>query len=184
VIPLGVVVPYLFGWRLNGGAWSAVSPVVALLYFGYWAFSNVKNLPDMRGDRRIGLRSIFARGKRVVRLLFASPYLLIGGLVAAGLLPAKFLWSMLTVPGAVLLFLLVARSRTPLERNAVYQVGFLYAHAFLTVLLLADHPSAAGFAAGLVLVGGRVLVTAMRLDRRMFPTDPPVARTGRALLRG
>jgi len=178
VIPVGVVVPFLFGWMFNGRSWQSVDPVIFLLYYVYFAFSNVKNLPDTRGDALIGLRTIFTRpGKRFIRLVFLSPYLVIAVLVSFGVVGPPYLWTLVLLPGALVLLLFVARARTLEEKTCVYQAGFLYAHAFLICVLLIYCPTGPGVLAAVLLFGGRLLVTALKLDRRLIQPDLSVSRT-------
>ena len=68
------------------------------------------------------------------------------------------------------------------ERICVYQAGFLYAHAFLACLLLIYYPTWQGLVAATLLVGGRVLVTEFKLDRRLLQPDLSVSRTLLGLL--
>ncbi|MEX0800830.1 MAG: UbiA family prenyltransferase [Dehalococcoidia bacterium] len=158
------------GWDL-GHSFSDLPVVIGVCVYIEIVTNFFKDLPDVRGDERVGAPGLFSVRGRWVRsalLLWItlSPYLLIGGLVGVDVLPERFLLAGVTLPVAVLLAVLAERADTEDTWIVTYELAFLYLHAVLVFLFVLDSPGAAAVAAGAALVTSRWLAIYLGLAPR------------------
>lgn len=165
---------------LSGWAWHqpvADMPVegwVLTYFMGVTVFS--KDLPDTKGDERVNASSIFsidtkARLRAALAFVYLSPYVVIVGLVLAGLIPVRLLAMGALLPVGIW-FTLAADSIRSLEAKvAAYQVAFVYGHLFLLVLFVLSVPTRSAVLAALALGAVRMATLALRLDPRLVEPD-------------
>jgi 4-hydroxybenzoate polyprenyltransferase len=143
VIAWAFFLGYMWGWQWNapGAEVPAVAWVVTY-FFGITAI--LKDLPDTRGDEQVHAASIFSITSRPLHLaavlfVYASPYLLLVGLVAEGILPPRFLTAcLLILPAAAVLWL--GERAEGLGAIVVYEFAFFYVHVFFLLLFVLDNP--------------------------------------------
>ena len=140
-----VVFPFLAGWSMARPL-GDVSPLVLVFGISFFAYANMKNLPDESGDRAAGVRTLFTvlsrgRGERLLLALLLIPYLVLAGLIAAGRVEPRLLLLLGFLPVPFLLVLDVRRSRTVAEKERVHAWAYLYQMVFLTAGLLLYEPT-------------------------------------------
>jgi hypothetical protein len=140
----------LAGWMYghtngDGSAREAALCSALLLGFGV-TLVGWKDLPSLEGDARVGYTSLYWRvvaGRHAVaraRMVLALPLLGIVVLVAAGLLPARYLLLLLLSPLALAAATVIARARTLTERQAAREFGTMYLLASMNAGLVVLYP--------------------------------------------
>lgn len=136
----------------------------------------LKDLPDAQGDRVVRAGGIFtlrraAAREAILALVYLTPYVLLGALVAAGSLPARTLVLLALLPGALWLMSAGNRAGTLHERLAVYQLVFLYVHGWSLLLFVTYVGTQAAAILAAALFGARILAVALGLDPRFVEPD-------------
>jgi 4-hydroxybenzoate polyprenyltransferase len=178
---------YLYAWTFNASVLD-VSPVIWVLTYFFAVTCFVKDLPDVEGDEAVGAAGIFSiRGRlaRAAALLFIyfSPYVLVVALVAAGVLPLRFL-AMLVLAGAgVLVMVFGERASSHDAAIVVYELAFLYVQLFFLALLLLDVSTTAAIVAAVLLFVARLIAVGLGLEPRFVDDDFSWRRSLRAAAR-
>jgi 4-hydroxybenzoate polyprenyltransferase len=166
---------YASAWTFNEPLDEISSTVWVLTYF-FGVTSLIKDLPDVAGDEAVGAAGVFSlhseRMRRVsLTFIYFSPYVLVVLLVAASVLPARFLLLLTLAAAGVALMVWGERARTPHMMLAAYELAFFYVHAFFLFLFLLDTPTTAAFVAAIALFTGRLVAVALGLDPRLVERE-------------
>jgi len=173
---------YIVGWAWNQPtlAWNHIflniSPAIWLLIYFYFATCFIKDLPDVRGDERVGAPGIFSIRRHWVRkglLLFVylSPYLLTYTLVISGVLPPRFSSLFSLIPLGLVVMIVGERATTIDTMIVAYEFVFVYVHLFFLVLFLLDTPSGQAFLIAILLFAARTLSVYLQLAPRFVEPD-------------
>ena len=169
---LVVALSFISGWVINEPL-STLSPLLILLTYFFLAYGTIKNFPDAAGDRASGVKTIYSLfGERkaivIASALLFSPYLLLTSMLAAEILPAKYVVCYLFLP---VLFLLVGkklRDRSVAEREATHVLGFFYQITFFLVTLVVYHFSPAMLGAAVIMFLLCALSDYYQIDSRPY----------------
>jgi 4-hydroxybenzoate polyprenyltransferase len=171
-----VILPFVAGW-VAARPIGELSPIVAVFGLSFYGYANLKNLPDASGDRAAGVRTLFnsyspAFTCRFVLAAMASPYVLLAALMAAGLLPLRYVFAL---PLAALPFWLVRRisgARSLNQKEVVHAFGFFYQISSLMVLLALYNPSGETLLTLLSLLTAAACVEGLGIDSRPYRRKP------------
>ena len=148
-------------------------PLLVLLTCFFLAYGTIKNFPDAAGDRASGVKtiySIFSERKAIViaSALLLSPYLLLTSMLAAEILPAKYVVCYLFLPVLFLMVRKKLRDRSVAEREATHVLGFFYQITFFLVTLVVYHFSPAMLGAAVIMFLLCALSDFYRIDSRPY----------------
>ncbi len=137
---------FLGGMSINGSI-DIFNPFLLLCTYFMFAYGAVKNLPDYHGDKRANIKTsatVFPTIRDAIvfssALLF-TPYLLLVGLVIAGVLGTIYLFDL----GFCIILSLIIRemklTMTPEGLEKAHTIGFFYAISFLMFTLVLMAPT-------------------------------------------
>ncbi len=167
---------FLGGMSINGSI-DIFNPFLLLCTYFMFAYGAVKNLPDYHGDKRASIKTsatVFPTiGDAIVfsSVLLFTPYLLLIGLILAGVLGTIYLFDL---GFCVILSLIIREMRltmTPQGLEKAHTIGFFYAISFLMFTLVLMAPTL--FTLG-VVVGAyswTLLVSKVNVDSRAEKRD-------------
>lgn len=168
----GVTVPFIGGWVIVEPVWT-VSPVLLVVAWFFFAYGTLKNLPDIEGDRASGTVTFFtmfsrSRAALLSGALLASPYLLLLGLILAGVLEPRYLITFLFVPLLAWVVYRTARAATPEAREATHALGYLYQLGFFLTLLLLYYTSPLTILSAAIIAIVGIGADALQIDSRPY----------------
>lgn len=181
-----VVLPFVAGWSMAAPILE-VTPLVLVFGLSFLAYANLKNLPDEAGDRAAGARTLFTAmstggsGRLLLLLLCLLwlPFLLLAGLVAAGLVAPRCLLLLVFLPGPLVLLRGIRRAVTEAEKEGVHALAYVYQMGFFTAGLVVYEPTVAAASVVTALALGSLTFEALGVDSR----PRGLARLWRALWR-
>jgi 4-hydroxybenzoate polyprenyltransferase len=159
------------------GSISLLNPVFLLVTYFMLTYGTVKNLPDYFGDKKAGTRTTATVFRSIIdavrfsTILLFTPYLLLVGLVATGLLAPIYLADL---GMAVILTIIVARmlkSKSSQEFEKTHTIGFFYAISFLLFTLVLASPTLASIVIILSAYLWTLLVSRVSMDSRVEKRD-------------
>jgi len=140
-----VSLPFLAGLVLAGA--SLLNPLLILLGSFMFAYGTVKNIPDVPGDNRAGLKTIAtvsASLKKTVEtsaLLLLIPYMVLSAMVALNILSPIYLLNMIFLPFLAYWALKNTRTSNLVKLEQLHTFGFIYAVSFILFNLVLTYPS-------------------------------------------
>lgn len=169
-IACGPTFAFAGGWALQRSLLDLPS-VVVLLFAAQGINTLLKDVPDVDGDRRMGVRTLFTsvapkRLRTLLPVLWTLPYLLAASGVLVGSWPPRYLaiWALWPVAIAVARSPLVVRSQA--ERELVRELAQVYASAWVVVNLVLFAPRASTYVACALGVALYLVVLLAGVDRR------------------
>ena len=105
-------------------------------------------------------------------MLLFSPYLLLAGLLTAGLLAPKYLACYLFVPVLCLMVRKKLRDKSVAEREATHVLGFFYQITFFLVALSVYYPTPGTLLAAVLLFFLCALSDYYKIDSRPYDLRP------------
>ncbi len=167
---------FLGGMSINGLI-DIFNPFFLLCTYFMFAYGAVKNLPDYRGDKRASIKTsatIFPTIRDAVivgSVLLFTPYLLLVGLVFAGVVGTIYLLDL----GFVVILSLIIRemslTMTPEGLEKAHTIGFFYAISFLVFTLVLMSPTLLTLVIVLGAYAWTLLVSKVKVDSRAERRD-------------
>jgi 4-hydroxybenzoate polyprenyltransferase len=163
---------FLGGWILGGDSIANVPNVLFVVIYAIFAFSIIKDLPDIHGDRAIGsttLYSMISNWKKdlLSLIIYTSPFVLILSLVAIGVLEMKYINMIYLAPFAVCIVLLGRKADSLYQKIAIYHLTMFYMQLFLVSIFTIMIPSTISYMIGLLLLAGRIILVKLGMDVRL-----------------
>lgn len=163
-----VVLPFVAGW-VTSRSIVEISPLVIVLGYFFFAYGNIKNLPDIPGDRQAGLRTLFTiytfdKSVKVVSAVLLSPYVLLCGFIMASLLGIKYVTCFLFMPVVTYIIYRAVTARTREEKEATHALGYFYQLTFFLVALILYEPSP-------IMIGAAVMLLAISATADYYKVD-------------
>ena len=167
---------FLGGMSINGSV-DVFNPFFLLCTYFMFAYGAVKNLPDYRGDKRASIKTsatIFPTIRDAVivsSVLLFTPYLLLVGLVFAGVVGTIYLLDL----GFVVILSLIIRemwlTMTPEGLEKAHTISFFYAISFLMFTLVLMSPNLLTLVIVLGAYAWTLLVSKVKVDSRAERRD-------------
>ena len=171
-----VGIPFLGGMSMNG-TFDLFNPYLWLCTYFMFTYGTVKNLPDYQGDKRAGIRTsatIFTSIRNAIvfsSVLLSTPYLLLAGLVMAGLVGTIYLLDL----GFALVLSFILRqmwsTKTPEGLEKAHTIGFFYAISFLAFTLVLTSPTILTLVIIMGAYAWTLLVSKVNVDSRVERRD-------------
>ncbi|MGQ9674452.1 MAG: UbiA family prenyltransferase [Chloroflexota bacterium] len=167
-----VVLPFVAGWVVERSILE-ISPLVLVLGYFFFAYGNIKNLPDIPGDRQAGLRTMFTiysfdKSIKLVSGMLLSPYLLLCALIVAGALETKYAPCFLFMPVVCYIIYRTMVAQTREEKEATHALGYFYQLLFFLVALNLYVTHAAMLAGSIVLLVFSITADYFKIDSRPY----------------
>ncbi len=154
------ILPFIAGWVISKPLVS-ISPIVFIILTYFLVYGSLRNLPDERGDKQVGIKTNFyAREEMPLRIPFilSTPYLLILVLTLVGILEIKFLAIFVVLPLSVILILALQKAHSIEEKNFIRTIEQFHRWIFLIILLLIYYPTFEALLAAIILSTIRFLI--------------------------
>ena len=140
-----VVLPFFAGWSAVHPIQN-ISPVVFVFGFFFLAYANLKNLPDVSGDKENGIRTVFTLYKQnigawLVCAMMIIPYGVLALLIWSDILPQKYLSIFVMMPFLWLFWRGIPKAQTPVDREIIHALGYFYQVLLFMMLFLIYYPT-------------------------------------------
>ncbi|MCL5962350.1 MAG: prenyltransferase [Chloroflexi bacterium] len=172
------VMPFVAGWVISRPL-SAISPIIFVLGYSFFVYGNVKNIPDARGDRSAGVRTLFTifsyyKGVGLVAILLTSPFLMLYVFIIVGWLDTRYAISFVFSPVIVYIVYRALVAQTQEEREATHALGYFYQLIFFLVTLSVYYFSIYSALASVAILAFSASMDYFKIDSR--PYDLRLAR--------
>ena len=175
-----VVIPYVAG--AVAAEASPFSPLLLLLGSFMFAYGTVKNIPDIIGDARAGLKTTATISESLRRtvetstILLLTPYFLLTAMIVLDLLSRTYIINLIFVPFLAYWSLGNSKASDVQTLELLHTFGFVYAVSFLLFNMVITYPSQASLVIGLSTLAYITAITKLSLDSRH-----PHSRRGRQI---
>ena len=169
-----VILPFTAGWVISKPLVS-LSPILFIILAYFLAYGSIRNLPDIEGDRRAGIKTTLFPGIEmplILSLVLLAPYLFIIILILAGILELKYLAIFMVLPLSAALIRAIHNARSVEEKKLIRTLEQFHRWIFLILLLLIYYPTINAFLAAIILSTLRFLFVYFNIDIRFTRIDP------------
>jgi len=166
-----VSLPFLAGLVVAES--SLLNPLLVLLGSFMFAYGTVKNIPDVLGDIRAGLKTTatvsmgLEKAVEMSTLLLLIPYIILFSMVAFNILSPIYLMDLVYLPFLAYWSLGSTRTSDTAMLEQLHTFGFIYAVAFILFNLVLTYPSQVSFGIMVVTLSLIFLVSRLRVDSRI-----------------
>jgi len=166
-----VILPFLAGLTVAGS--SLLNPLLLLLGSFMFAYGTVKNIPDIPGDLRAGIKTTanvstsLRKAVEKTTLLLLVPYILLSSMVALSLLSPVYLVNLIFLPFLAYWALRNTRTSNLAMLEQLHTFGFVYAVSFILLNLMLTYSSQFSIGVPILTLSFILAVTRLRVDSRL-----------------
>jgi len=171
-----VALAFISGWVMSE-PFAAISPLIILLTYFFFAYGTIKNFPDAPGDKAAGVKTIYTvfSGRKAILIasaLLFSPYLLLTLMLVGGQLGLEYLLCYLFVPVLGLIIRKKLGDSTVEQREATHALGYFYQISFFLVTLTVYYARPGTVVAAILMFLLCVLSDYYKVDSRPYDLRP------------
>lgn len=165
-----VILPFIAGLVIAGS--SLLNPLLIFLGSFMFAYGTVKNIPDIMGDFRTGLKTTATFSvnlKRTVRLsafLLLVPYIVLFSMVVLNMLSSVYLADVVFLPFVAYWTLRNNKASNLATLEQLHTFGFIYAVSFILFNLILTYPSQLSLGISTLILSFILIVTKAGMDSR------------------
>ncbi len=165
-----VILPFIAGLAIAGS--SLLNPLLIFLGSFMFAYGTVKNIPDIMGDFRAGLKTTATFSltlKRTVRLsalLLLMPYIVLLPMVTLNMLSSVYLANVIFLPFLAYWTIRNNEATNLATLEQLHTFGFIYAVSFILFNLILTYPSQISLGISALILSFILIVSKAGMDSR------------------
>ena len=172
----GAVALSFVGGLVAAGS-SILDPLLLLLGSFMFAYGTVKNIPDIQGDVKAGLKTTatlstsIRRTVRISTLLLLVPYVALLGMIMLNVLNSIYLVDFVFLP--FLIYWARGNNETSdsAAQESLHSFGFVYAVSFILSNMVITHPSQTSLLISILSMSFIAIITKAGIDSRQKPAN-------------